>query len=98
MHCIACRASYQADMYPRSARFLFILPFSFGRSNESTHPDFPLSAKARDAQIVQLMAKMVKPLKDAVAKVEVDTSVPTFLEKINPFSSDGESFNCASCK
>ncbi|CAN0456286.1 unnamed protein product, partial [Ectocarpus sp. 12 AP-2014] len=58
----------------------------------------PAAAKARDAQTVQLMAKMVKPLKDAVGKVEVDTSIPTFLEKINPFSSDGESFNCASCK
>lgn len=44
------------------------------------------------------MAKMARPLKKAVERVEVDTSVPSFKEKINPFSSDGESFNCASCK
>ena len=56
------------------------------------------SAKARDAQIAAQMAAMVRPLKKAVEKVEVDTSVPTFLENINPFSSDSESFNCASCK
>eukprot|EP00903_Cladosiphon_okamuranus_P010291 g9742.t1 len=56
------------------------------------------AAKARDAQTAALMAKMVRPLKKAVERVEVDTSVPSFKEKINPFSSDGESFNCASCK
>lgn len=56
------------------------------------------TAKARDEQILVQMAEMVKPLKKAVQKVEVDTSVPVFLEKINPFSSDGESFNCAACK
>ncbi|CAM9359948.1 unnamed protein product [Ascophyllum nodosum] len=54
------------------------------------------TAKARDDAIVAVMQKMERSIKRAVDVVEVDSSVPMHLQKINPFSGD-DGFSCSSC-
>lgn len=57
---------------------------------------FFIAAKARDEAIIAVIQRMEKPIKQVLDRVEVDSSIPLHLQKVNPFSA-GEGFSCASC-